>query len=297
MKDILSSSTSTASSGSGDIISLLSKAQHEYNQGGSNISNQNGGNSNNSSQYAPVQASPSAKQPMNQIRGPIVQQQQPQQQQPQQQQPQQLLLNLQLQPVNVESPLQQQQQQQLPYPLDVTINQVQQATGGPKSISLSSLFANAKSQQQQQQQQKEFCEKMSDEKCSYEFDFLAQNGVSIPSEEVALLTGPPRVAPISGSISSLPKVVPISGSISGPPKVVTAPLTAPILGFPSTSGKPDFVPLDDDEDEEGKQQNALQLFIQKMKIEEDKRNERNQRETIIENKRPLPLRMDGGSGG
>lgn len=76
-----------------------------------------------------------------------------------------------------------------------------------------------------------------------------------------------------------------------PPSVITAPISAPIstpsTDYPSASTKPAFVPLDG-----CVEPNALQMFVQKMKIHEDRKIEGN----LTGNTKPLPLRMDGGNG-
>ena len=123
-----------------------------------------------------------------------------------------------------------------------------------------------------------------------------------PSQPLASMTGSSNGAaavkglppcPMPGSVApivaaSLP--APMAPSIAGPPLVATAPITAPIVGFPSAPGKPAFVPLDDQAGE----QNALQLFVQKMKIQDDKSLKEQTHETDV---KPLPLRIDGGFGG
>ena len=153
-------------------------------------------------------------------------------------------------------------QQSIP-PANALPDQIEPRSERPQSISLSSLFANAKSQQQREMK-------------------LPAVPVSVPVSVPAAIGGAAFAAPPP----SYPSV-----TLAAPPSVQTAPITAPITtpssDSPSLSGKPAFVPLDD-----GVEANALQLFVQKMKIHDDRRSEEN----VTDNK-PLPLRMDGGSGG
>jgi len=257
MTDIFSSSSSAPSSGSGDIFSLLYKAQHEYNQ-----------NNANNNTIPCVESSPLTKQNQHsstQSRDPLGQPP-PQPSQPLPPPPPQPLPQpLQQLPNQLHRPsfpmVPTVPQQSIP-PANALADQIEPRSERPQSISLSSLFANAKSQQQREMK-------------------LPAVPVSVPVSVPAAIGGAALTAPPP----SYPSV-----TLAAPPSVQTAPITAPITtpssDSPSLSGKPAFVPLDD-----GVEANALQLFVQKMKIHDDRRSEEN----VTDNK-PLPLRMDGGSG-
>ena len=241
MKEILSSSSSATSSGGGgggDIISLLFKAQHEYNQN----------NNNNTVAHSAIQASPSTKQVSNQQLpsqpGGVASIQQPP---PPPQRPTQLPTQVANQPHQPSSILGD--------PPPPPPHSAETKSDGPKSISLSSLFANAKSQQQR----------------DMKLPTIPASVVSCSSLGAAAFTAH-------------------SAGLAAPPPVFTAPITAPITAppFDYPSSKPAFVPLDDNVEP-----NALQMFVQKMKIQENGNTKEN---ALADNVKPLPLRIDGGPG-